>query len=384
MKRTKIFLAVFALSGMFYNGQAQETKTEVKDSVTSDGTVRKTIKMEVKSAEDLQNLFKMLGNGNVQVTNKSADAQQKKGTVTTSNQVQGRLMESNGEKTLWAKSYLNRQAPELKVEKWLTDVPNTEGKFVLIDFWGPSCAPCKQSIPDLNEFSKKFKDDLVVIGVSLNKEEHVRAMKTPVIEYYSAIDTKKEYISKFEIKGYPHAILLDTRGIVRWEGNPLTKEYELTAEVIENLLKKYDYENGGVDRNMAKPFLGEKAPDWNIKEWYPKEPKTKGKFVLRDFFSFHCGPCRKAIPKLNKWSKEFADDLVVIGCAKDGVKRLLEIEPKIEYNLASDPQGEIWKTMDLHVLSYVQLIDPKGIVRWEGLCIDLTTAKIKEIISKYK
>ena len=75
---------------------------------------------------------------------------------------------------------------------------------------------------------------------------------------------------------------------------------------------------------------------------------------------------------------------MVIGCAKDGVKRLLEIEPKIEYNLASDPQGEIWKTMDLHVLSYVQLIDPKGIVRWEGLCIDLTTAKIKEIISKYK
>ena len=111
MKRTKIFLAVFALSGMFYNGQAQETKTEVKDSVTSDGTVRKTIKMEVKSAEDLQNLFKMLGNGNVQVTNKSADAQQKKGTVTTLNQVQGRLMESNGDKTLHAKSYLNRQAP---------------------------------------------------------------------------------------------------------------------------------------------------------------------------------------------------------------------------------------------------------------------------------
>lgn len=40
--------------------------------------------------------------------------------------------------------------------------------------------------------------------------------------------------------------------------------------------------------------------------------------------------------------------------------------------------------MDLHVLSYVQLIDPKGIVRWEGLCIDLTTKKIKEIIAKYK
>lgn len=110
----------------------------------------------------------------------------------------------------------------------------------------------------------------------------------------------------------------------------------------------------------------------------------KGKFVLRDFFSFMCGPCRKAIPKLNEWSKKFADELIVVGCAKDGISRLRQIEPKIEYYLASEPEGKIWNTMELHVLSYVQLIDPKGIVRWEGLSTDLTTKKIQEIIAKYK
>ena len=40
--------------------------------------------------------------------------------------------------------------------------------------------------------------------------------------------------------------------------------------------------------------------------------------------------------------------------------------------------------MELHLFSYVQLIDPKGIVRWEGICADLTEEKIKEIIAKYK
>lgn len=94
--------------------------------------------------------------------------------------------------------------------------------------------------------------------------------------------------------------------------------------------------------------------------------------------------CRKAIPKLNEWSKKFADELIVVGCAKDGINRLRQIEPKIEYYLASEPEGKIWNTMELHVLSYVQLIDPKGIVRWEGLCTDLTTKKIQEIIAKYK
>lgn len=380
MKKMKVIVAVFAVLSMFYNGRAQDVKVEKTDTL-GNGQVRKTIKVEIKNAEDLQNLVKAIG-GNVQVMNKSVVNQPKIQVKKVS--PEDRPMESNNGKQLWAKSYLNWAAPQLKVEKWLTEVPDTEGKFVLIDFWGPSCSPCRKSIPDLNRFSKQFKDKLVVIGVSLNKEEQVRAMKEPVIEYYSAIDTKKEYIGKFEIKGYPHAILLDTRGIVRWEGNPVLSGHELTAEVIENLITKYDYEDGGVQRAWAKPFLGEKAPELPVKEWFPKEPNVKGKFVLRDFFSFMCGPCRKAIPKLNEWSKKFADELIVVGCAKNGINRLRQIEPKIEYYLASEPEGKIWNTMELHVLSYVQLIDPKGIVRWEGLCTDLTTKKIQEIIAKYK
>ena len=61
--------------------------------------------------------------------------------------------------------------------------------------------------------------------------------------------------------------------------------HELTAEVIENLITKYDYEDGGVQRAWAKPFLGEKAPELPVKEWFPKEPNVKGKFVLRDFLA---------------------------------------------------------------------------------------------------
>ena len=71
--------------------------------------------------------------------------------------------ETNGDKILKAKSFLNKKAPRLEVGKWLTDVPDMEGKFVLIEFWGPSCGPCRASIPTLNEFSKKFKDKLVVM-----------------------------------------------------------------------------------------------------------------------------------------------------------------------------------------------------------------------------
>ena len=143
--------------------------------------------------------------------------------------------ESNGDKKMWAKSYLNQKAPALVVEKWLTDEPDTRGKFVLVDFWGPSCAPCRKGIPDLNEFSKKFKDDLVVIGLAGHEERVVRAMKEPVIEYYSGIDTKRTMAKEMSISGFPHAILIDPEGIVRWEGSP----NDLTDEIITKILKKY-------------------------------------------------------------------------------------------------------------------------------------------------
>ena len=147
--------------------------------------------------------------------------------------------ESNNGKQMWAKSVLNESAPELIVEKWLSDAPETEGKFVLIDFWATWCGPCRAAIPHMNEFSKKFSDDLVVIGLSDEKEDTVAAMKEPVIEYFSAIDTKKTISQALEIKGIPHVILIDPQGIVRWEGFPSLKGHELTAEVIAELIKKY-------------------------------------------------------------------------------------------------------------------------------------------------
>ncbi len=143
------------------------------------------------------------------------------------------------EKKLWAKSFINQKAPEIVVEKWLTDKPETNGKFVLIDFWATWCGPCKKAIPELNEFHHKFKDKLVVIGISDESKGKVKKMKTPKMDYYSAIDTKERLERIYEVQGIPHCVIINPNGIVVWEGWPQQKGFELTEKTINNLIKNY-------------------------------------------------------------------------------------------------------------------------------------------------
>jgi cytochrome c biogenesis protein CcmG, thiol:disulfide interchange protein DsbE len=47
------------------------------------------------------------------------------------------------------------------------------GKFVLLDFWGTFCPPCRMTIPELIDLQTKYKDKgLVVLGVSLDESKN--------------------------------------------------------------------------------------------------------------------------------------------------------------------------------------------------------------------
>jgi len=151
----------------------------------------------------------------------------------------GHAQESNNNKKLWAKSILNKKAPKLEVEQWLSDAPDTKGKFVLIDFWATWCGPCRRVIPELNEWHKKYGDKLAIIGVSDEAATVVQNAKEIKIDYYSAIDTKGKLKKELEVQGIPHCILLDPDGIVRWEGFPTLEDHELTETVLTNIIKKY-------------------------------------------------------------------------------------------------------------------------------------------------
>jgi thiol-disulfide isomerase/thioredoxin len=117
----------------------------------------------------------------------------------------------------------------------------------------------------------------------------------------------------------------------------------------------------------AKSYLGTKGPELVVEKWLGSEPKRQGKWVLVDFWATWCGPCRKAIPELNGFHKKFGDRLVVIGIsdeAEDVVRKFKD--PTIEYFQALDPQRRTYKQYEVKGIPHVVVLDPEGIVRWEG------------------
>lgn len=119
----------------------------------------------------------------------------------------------------------------------LSDYKN---KVVLIDFWATWCPPCRKGIPDLIDLQKKFKKDLVVLGISLDtdtKEDVPAFVKNYGINYpvvYGDNSTAKLYGG---VSGIPTSFLVDKKGNIVDKHVGLVPK-EIFVNEIKSLLKK--------------------------------------------------------------------------------------------------------------------------------------------------
>lgn len=157
--------------------------------------------------------------------------------IVISVQSAGIVNHPNPEKKMWAKSFLGQKAPAIEVEGWIIEPGNLEGKYILVDIWATWCPPCRKGIPELNEWQKKFSDKLVIIGISNEPEEKVEPYASKHIEYPNGFDTQSRVKNELKVTGIPHVILINPEGIVIWEGFPKLPDYELSTEVLKDLIK---------------------------------------------------------------------------------------------------------------------------------------------------
>ncbi len=142
-------------------------------------------------------------------------------------------------------NFVNKEAPDYTVETWISDAPETEGKFVFIDFWATWCPPCRAMIPHMNELQEKYGSKAAFIGISDEPEEKVKAFKghkdrktgeMHVIEYANGIDTSKKAKKALGIKGIPSMMIVDPNGKVVWVGHP----GYVNDQLVEKIFTTYE------------------------------------------------------------------------------------------------------------------------------------------------
>jgi cytochrome c biogenesis protein CcmG/thiol:disulfide interchange protein DsbE len=135
----------------------------------------------------------------------------------------------------------------------------------------------------------------------------------------------------------------------------------------------------------ARSVRGQSPPLLAVEQWLTPRPDNRGKFVLIDFWATWCGPCRRSIPELNAFFEKYHDRLVVIGLTDEPEAAVRKMtDPHIEYAVAIDTQARMMRALAVTGIPHCILVDPHGIIRYEGMPTYLDDAKLEHFLDKYQ
>jgi len=120
---------------------------------------------------------------------------------------------------------------------------NAKNKVVLVSFFATWCPPCKAEIPHLNNLQEKYKNDVSIIGISLDVDKSNSDMKKFIndfaINYTITNSPGNEQFAKAVggVNNIPYMIMYDKSGnyVTNYLG---AVPEEMVDSDIESALKK--------------------------------------------------------------------------------------------------------------------------------------------------
>jgi len=248
------------------------------------------------------------------------------------------------------------------------------------------CALCAAGAPlkyDWLKIGSKVYSNVTVVGANTTDLyfTHNQGIANVKLKY---VDESLRKRFNYDPKAAEVAEKEQTQLDLAYQGVLIAKINEQTQKAITAARKATNTS----DNSLADPIsdlslIGKPAPPLDVEQWLGEKPAVKGKFALVVFWAPWSIPCRKLIPQWNALQKKFADRLVVLGLTSDTKEEVDHMsEPAVEFASGIDTKARMSIASGVTSIPYVLLLDPKGVVRYQGHPSALDEKKLETLLPK--
>jgi peroxiredoxin len=132
-------------------------------------------------------------------------------------------------------------APEFKVKVLTGEAVSLQqfaGKVLVMDFWATWCPPCRESVPELKDLTKRYQaEKLVLISVSADKDEDAwhEFVSKKHMDWLQYRDSDHQLLDSFGIDRFPTYLVIDGDGIIRQRISGLNPQESVVHRLRETL-----------------------------------------------------------------------------------------------------------------------------------------------------
>jgi peroxiredoxin len=118
------------------------------------------------------------------------------------------------------------------------------GNVLVLDFWATSCAPCRHTMPRIEEFHRRYKGQgVTVIGVAVDIDDYNRVTqfaKEAGVTYAIAADSSGEAKQAYHLRTLPTLVVIDKDGVIalRLDGYDSQSSEKLLEGAVKRALEK--------------------------------------------------------------------------------------------------------------------------------------------------
>ncbi|MBJ7539362.1 TlpA disulfide reductase family protein [Marinomonas transparens] len=162
----------------------------------------------------------------------------------------------------------NKLAPPIKGLEihQQTDIALSDylGKVTLLDFWASWCAPCRQSLPQLNRLRNQFNNkgfEIIAVNLDENTKDAKTFLEQYPVQYPILTKASQSQIQAYEIEGLPVSYLIGKDGkiITRFVGFKKRHLKEIERYLLDETFARSHEQNRDKAKTDEKAeFMGYK------------------------------------------------------------------------------------------------------------------------------